>query len=35
MKMDIRPARTRKEIGDAAALMRGLVDANKTLDPAP
>jgi hypothetical protein len=29
--MNIRPARSRKEIGDAAALMRGLVDANKAL----
>ena len=29
--MDIRLARSRMEIGDAAALMRGLVDANKAL----
>jgi len=29
--MDIRPVRSKKEIGDAATLMRGLVDANKVL----
>lgn len=29
--MDIRPARSRIEVGDAAMLMRGLVEANKAL----